>query len=137
MDENFLLIKRGLYYRPESKGYTGVKDEAGRFSLEEIALRVGVNGPDGPTDGITAVSEVEAPDFSPSCCIEVKARALESEVEQLRDLVQWAYEILHEINVSNYDHDDVCRLNDASVEVILGLQTALPKYQKARDRNDQ
>lgn len=27
-----------------------------------------------------------------------------------------------EINVSNYDHDDACRLNSLPVEVILGIE---------------
>ena len=43
------------------------------------------------------------------------------EAERLRELICWARDALVEINVSNYDHDDVCRLNAASVEVILGL----------------
>jgi len=29
---------------------------------------------------------------------------------------------LFELNPSNYDHDDVCKLNAASVEVILALK---------------
>ena len=47
----------------------------------------------------------------------------ESQAEGRRkdELIRWAYDTLMEINVSNYDHDDVCRLNEASVEVILGL----------------
>lgn len=45
--------------------------------------------------------------------------------DEARALIEWAYDTLIEINVSNYDHDDVCRLNDASVEVILGLQSAI------------
>lgn len=49
-------------------------------------------------------------------------KALEAENERLRNLLAWAYDTLVEINVSNYDHDDVCRLNDASVEVILGIK---------------
>jgi len=46
---------------------------------------------------------------------------LEAENERLKELVRWAHETLYEINPSNYDHDEVCKLNDASVEVILGL----------------
>jgi hypothetical protein len=45
----------------------------------------------------------------------------EARVIELNELRIWAHETLIEINVSNYDHDDVCKLNDASVEVILGL----------------
>lgn len=51
--------------------------------------------------------------------------SLMDEVERLRGELGWAIETLHEINPSNYDHDDVCALNSASVEVILGLQKAL------------
>lgn len=42
-----------------------------------------------------------------------------------RQLIAWALNTLGEINVSNYDHDDVCRLNDKTVEVALALQAAL------------
>lgn len=45
----------------------------------------------------------------------------EARVGELEAKIVWVVETLQEINVSNYDHDDVCRLNDASVEVILGL----------------
>jgi hypothetical protein len=47
--------------------------------------------------------------------------ALQARVKALEALVSWAYDTLIEINPGNYSHDDVCRLNDASVEVILGL----------------
>lgn len=42
-------------------------------------------------------------------------------VKMVTDLVEWACDTLTEINPSNYGHDDVCRLNDRSVEVIIGL----------------
>lgn len=42
--------------------------------------------------------------------------------------IAWAIDTLQEINPSNYDHDDVCALNTASVEVILGLQATLAKH---------
>lgn len=51
--------------------------------------------------------------------------SLMDEVERLRRELGWAIETLHEINPSNYEHDDVCALNSSSVEVILGLQKAL------------
>ena len=40
---------------------------------------------------------------------------------EVKALIQWAHDTLYEINPSNYDHDEVCKLNDASVEVILVL----------------
>ena len=52
---------------------------------------------------------------------QARAEAAEARVGELNAQIVWAVETLQEINVSNYDHDDVCRLNDASVEVILRL----------------
>ena len=49
----FLIMKNGYYYRPNAAGYTSNKSEAGRFSLEEAAVRAGPNGPDGSNDGIS------------------------------------------------------------------------------------
>ena len=42
-------------------------------------------------------------------------------VETLTERIRWAHETLWELNPSNYDHDEVCKANDAAVEVILGL----------------
>ena len=50
---------------------------------------------------------------------------LEARCEVLEKVIRWAHDTLYEINPSNYDHDEVCRLNDASVEVILGLAVEL------------
>ena len=38
-DAKYLIMKRGVYYRPNNAGYTGIKDEAGRYSLDEISMR--------------------------------------------------------------------------------------------------
>lgn len=47
--------------------------------------------------------------------------AMERKLEETNDLILWALDTLQEINPSNYNHDDACRLNAASVEVIMGL----------------
>lgn len=73
MSGQFLIEKQGLYYRPDSAGYTGLKSEAGRFTFEEAAMEAGPNGPDGPQDGISIWAEDEAPDFSTRCPWEAKA----------------------------------------------------------------
>ena len=52
-------------------------------------------------------------------------RKSEAERDRLRVLVRWAHDTLYELNPSNYDHDEVCRVNDAAVEVILGLAPVL------------
>lgn len=45
--------------------------------------------------------------------------------ERLAGLIRWAHDTLWELNPSNYDHDEVCKVNDAAVEVILGLAPVL------------
>lgn len=65
--EMFLIEKRGLYYRPDACGYTGLKRDAGRYSFDEAVERVGPNGPEGPQDGLGMWREAEAPEFSTRC----------------------------------------------------------------------
>ena len=71
--EQFLIEKRGVYCRPEAKGYTGLKREAGRYSFEEAAERVGPNGPDGSQDGLSMWREDEAPEYSSACYSDTRA----------------------------------------------------------------
>lgn len=81
-EQLFLITKRGLYYRPNAKGYTGVKKEAGRYTLDEVAVRF--PNLDSPRqDGLGYVSEAEAPEFSPACCSDIKARVLLEERDAL------------------------------------------------------
>ncbi|WCA57815.1 hypothetical protein G6M16_008925 [Agrobacterium tumefaciens] len=54
-----------------------------------------------------------------------RAEAAEAQVKRLHELLRFAHDTLWEINPSNYDHDDVCKLNDASVEVILAIAPEL------------
>lgn len=65
----YLLIKRGLYWRPDGCGYTGLKREAGRYSDKESAW---VETEGHLSDPSTArVHEDRAPRFAPRCCSEV------------------------------------------------------------------
>lgn len=57
----YLLMKRGLYYRPDAMGYTGIKDHAGRYSKDDAEDHA------DPAAGVTMVSEAEAAEFSPNC----------------------------------------------------------------------
>lgn len=34
LTDEWLLVKRDLYFRPGCKGYTGIRDEAGRYSYD-------------------------------------------------------------------------------------------------------
>ena len=53
--DEWLLIKRDLYWRPNSSGYTGLRDEAGRYTYAEASPRC--NG------GVSMVHISEAPEF--------------------------------------------------------------------------
>ncbi|MCR9276227.1 MULTISPECIES: hypothetical protein [unclassified Mameliella] len=89
-DPKFLILKRGLYYRPEAKGYTALKEHAGRYSLDEVAVRM-PNGPDGSNDGISFIAEDDAPDCAPSADVSIvadywqrKATEYASQVEDMK-----------------------------------------------------
>lgn len=57
----YLLMKRGLYYRPDAMGYTGIKDHAGRYTKDEAESHA------DPASGVTMIAEAEAEDFAPNC----------------------------------------------------------------------
>ena len=65
----YLLMKRGLYYRPDNMGYTGVREYAGRY-LESDAC---------PDDGVTAIHEDDAPEYSPACYDDLKIKRLQEQ----------------------------------------------------------
>ncbi|MCB4862937.1 hypothetical protein K7W03_25475 [Sphingobium sp. PNB] len=80
--DRFLLVKRGLYYRPGNQGYTGIKDRAGRYPESDAS----------PEDGITAIHEDDAPEYSQACFADLKEKhmlgkiaALEEEIKRLRE----------------------------------------------------
>ena len=73
IERRYLLMKRDLYYAPDNKGYTGIKDKAGRY-LESDA---------SPRNGVTAIHEDEAPDFSPACWDDLKVAHLQDRIAAL------------------------------------------------------
>lgn len=62
----FLLMKRGLFYRPGNAGYTGIKADAGRYNQSEA----------DELSGVTAIHENDAPMFAPACWEDVKVKHL-------------------------------------------------------------
>ena len=77
-EELYVLMKRGLYYRPDSLGYTGIRDHAGRYTRDEITNLV---------DGVTALKLDEAPEYSPNCFSDVKADHIAAKMESLLSLL--------------------------------------------------
>lgn len=75
--EVYLLIKRGLYYRPNGQGYTGLKDDAGRYDFERAKQH------HSPEDGVTYIHEDEARECSPKCAVEIVAEHMQGKLEAL------------------------------------------------------
>lgn len=69
----YLIVKRDLYYRPNSRGYTGIKDEAGRFTLDEVAVLF-PNLESENQDGMSYVAEEDAPEYRDACYTDLMAR---------------------------------------------------------------
>lgn len=55
--KEYLLVKGGLYYRPNNCGYTGIKRQAGRYIQSEECIE----------DGVVAVHQDAAADCSDAC----------------------------------------------------------------------
>lgn len=62
-DKQFLILKRGLYYRPNSQGYTTNVVEAGLYSFEDAWDITHPNGGDGPRDGMDFVQYKPVPHY--------------------------------------------------------------------------
>ena len=50
--DDYVIIKRGLYYAPYNRGYTDRPILAGFYKEKEAILACHPNGPDGPRDGM-------------------------------------------------------------------------------------
>jgi hypothetical protein len=73
----WLLVKRDLYWRPNSQGYTGIRTEAGRYTAAEVEARV--------NDDTTAILLSEAPEFSKGCDLLFRAEYLLKQRDSLID----------------------------------------------------
>lgn len=72
--KDHVLVKRGLYYRPNGNGYTGLKCEAGLYEASYA---------DGD-EWITAIPFADAPEFSPACWEETKLSHLQGQLATTR-----------------------------------------------------
>ena len=77
----YLINKRGLWYRPNSQGYTSAAIEAGHYTKEEAEAITHPNGIDGPRDGMfyVHIDEVKCPHLAAH-----RARLTEIEAENAR-----------------------------------------------------
>ena len=90
----YLLIKRGLYYRPNNQGYTGKRSEAGRYPETDA----------DDMSGVTAVHEDNAAEYAPACWQETinqdlreRLDAAERERDALREALTKAEDAMREM----------------------------------------
>lgn len=76
--DGYLITKRGLYYRPGAMGYTGLRDNAGRYTLAEAQDHA------DPLSGVSYVHESQAPEVSPKCFDDVARDHLMAKLTEAR-----------------------------------------------------
>ena len=97
-DINYLLVKRGLYYKPNNQGYTGIKEYAGRYIKSEERLEINV----------IAIHEDEAPEFSKSCWPECKIEYYKNKIEDIKSRLSG---IISTVKMA----EDNCHVNQGKV----------------------
>lgn len=75
IERGWLLMKRGLYERPEHMGYTGIRDNAGRLTEEDARSSVGDGG-----YGVTMVRVEDAPEFTDACFDDLARKHLQDKL---------------------------------------------------------
>ena len=124
--KEFVLLKRGLYHRPDGNGYTGLLREAGLYSLNEASRAHCAYMINQTTKAVTEyMKHCDAPEFAPDCCSEVKMREITAtlteqaaEIERLRDYLEELRDYkpdIHSGRTSQDPRDDVPDVIEADV----------------------
>ena len=100
----YLINKRGLWYRPNSQGYTSTAIEAGRYTKEEVESITHPNGIDGPRDGMfyVHIDDVNCPNFAAH---RARITALEAEVARLRVWQEVARRLMEARSYDEYQRE--------------------------------
>jgi hypothetical protein len=105
MSKHWLVMKRGLFYGPDNRGYTGIKDHAGRYSLEEARSSA-------TCEGVSIIHEDQAPEFTSACFDDLARDHLTKQRDEARaERDQW--------------HADACRLS-SGLMAIRGAPESVP-----------
>jgi hypothetical protein len=81
--EGWLIVKRDLYFRPDCKGYTGIRDQAGRYSLD---FAKGYE-----CEGTSIIHESEAPEFREAAYSDLVIKHLIQQRDDVRKAERKAY----------------------------------------------
>ena len=84
-EAKFLIKKQGYWYRPDECGYTSSAIQAGRYTYDDAVKITHPNGPDGPRDGMSFISEdiVPCEDWQAFRALTAKLAQVEAERDAL------------------------------------------------------
>lgn len=98
---NWLLMKRDLYERPGHMGYTGIRDNAGRFAEEDAKSSVGDGG-----YGVTMIRLENAPEFTSACFDDLARDHLARKRDDALAMVRDAFKAGWRTNATTEQPDD-------------------------------
>lgn len=81
--DEWLIVKRDLYWAPDGMGYTGIRDEAGRYTHEAALSHM--------TDGVSIVHISEAPEFRKAAYKDLVTKHLQKPGVKVGSLIEWLY----------------------------------------------
>ncbi len=81
-ENGWVLIKRGLYWRPNAQGYTGILAQAGLYSDEDSASRA------RPDEGVTRMPFREAAEVAKATFDDIAADYWREETMRLREALE-------------------------------------------------
>lgn len=97
--EYWLVVKRGLYYKPDDCGYTGIRDHAGRYTHDEAKAR------ECPDSGVTIVRLDDAPEFTKNCFEDYVLKYLKEQRDELRAMLEVGVEMFEMLPGLDSTHD--------------------------------
>lgn len=122
MSDVWLVMKRGLYYRPNDCGYTGIRDHAGHYTLDEAKDRA-------RGEGITIVRMDRAPEFT-TACYDALAR---DHLTKQRDALRTALTLIRDTFKRDMDQGYKTKDKEFAVDIAnLALDTANQQREAAK-----
>jgi len=82
-EPKFLILKRDLYECPKHCGYTGIKDHAGRYTLDEVAVSFPPDKYTPLNEDLYFIAEEDAPEYTCKCFWDVREAHLKDKVKAL------------------------------------------------------
>lgn len=97
--DTYVLIKRDLFWSPNSQGYTGALSKAGDYSTNDISGRplLDAYDPKHEWEETYALLKSAAPEFTKACCVYVQRDTLKSERDAALSVQKQLVEALEEI----------------------------------------